>query len=132
FSTGFIGPPANVFVVDVATGSLHNLTRGRGNNSLGSWSPDGHSLVISRAKTASGTHALWIVRRDGSGWRKLLVQLAGGDIGNADWSPDGRRLAFAYAPVSGGDGIFVADIDGTHPHRLTSGSSNDDPRWSAD
>ena len=51
---------------------------------------------------------------------------------NADWSPDGTRIAFE----SGLDGelsIYAVDLDGSNLTRLTDGAYNDEgPAWSPD
>ena len=57
------------------------------------------------------------------------------------WSPDGRRLAFVgLTYVDGGDSyayrssIYIVDVDGAEPHRLTARPANDEGQlwWSPD
>jgi Tol biopolymer transport system component len=52
---------------------------------------------------------------------------------NPDFSPDGRRIAFA-SDRSGSVEIWVCDSDGAHPRQLTSygHSGTGSPRWSPD
>jgi Tol biopolymer transport system component len=53
------------------------------------------------------------------------------DNGFPAWSPDGTKVAFA-STRTGGD-LFVANADGTHARRLTSGGGDEiAPRWSPD
>src|SRR5439155_3742105 len=72
------------------------------------WAPDGEAIL--------GGGALGLVRIDlATGKRRTLV-----GIGDAAFSPDGRRLAYA----AGGEcrdrvGIYVAKADGTNGRRLS-------------
>jgi Tol biopolymer transport system component len=51
---------------------------------------------------------------------------------NADYSPDGRKIAFD-SNRSGANNIWVCDADGSHPIQLTSFASyTGTPRWSPD
>jgi Tol biopolymer transport system component len=69
---------------------------------------------------------LWVAAADGSGARRLLVNAYG-----ADWSPDGRRLAFVRRAGSI-ESIWVADADGGNLRRLTRGGRHLEPEWSPD
>ena len=51
-----------------------------------------------------------------------------------DWSPDGRRIAYASF-ASGFTSIWIVDADGTHARQLTPDEPGNDnlwPRWSGD
>jgi Tol biopolymer transport system component len=85
-----------------------------------SWALDGRL-----AFDAAG--GIWTVRPDGRGRRKLLS----GNIGQVDWSPDGRRIAYTRWGRAGE--IYVANADGSSPRRLTRNAVDDfGPRWSPD
>ena len=50
----------------------------------------------------------------------------------ADWAPDGRRIAFASRRRGSLD-IYVMNADGTDTRRLTAtGDDDDNPTWSPD
>jgi TolB protein len=85
------------------------------------WTPDGRVVF-----DAPG--GIWAVRADGSGRQKLLS----GNVGEASWSPDGRRIA--YTTWRGGTAeIYAANVDGPAVRRLTHNSVDDfGPRWSPD
>jgi TolB protein len=60
-----------------------------------SWSPDGRELAF------AGSRAIWVVRANGTGLRRLVSATAAGlDVGSTGglglpvWSPDGRKLGF--------------------------------------
>ena len=101
------------------------------------FSPDGQRLVFARY-----THedipiraALFTVRVDGGGLKQLTPWGMG--AGDADWSPDGTKIAFEASPqaTSYGD-IFTIDADGQHltnlTHNYSRGWGSSDPVWSAD
>jgi Tol biopolymer transport system component len=86
------------------------------------WSPDGSRIAFDAAG------GIWTVRPDGSGRRKLVS----GNVGEAAWSSAGSRLAFT-SWQHGASEIYVANADGTRPHRLTRNAVDDfDPAWSPD
>jgi dipeptidyl aminopeptidase/acylaminoacyl peptidase len=75
-------------------------------------------------------NAVWVVRSDGSGLRKLVG--ASADALNPAWSPDGRLLAF-------GNGVFgglqVVGSNGKGLHAITNpqaGPADGYPAWSPD
>ena len=58
------------------------------------------------------------------------------DCFSADWSPNGKQLAYACTDANDEDervGIYVMRPDGSRKRRLTRGSGNDsEPAWSPD
>jgi Tol biopolymer transport system component len=104
------------------------------------WSPDATQLVF------TDPTGIVIARADGSGQRLLVPNLFRTDtyrpwdmgVGQATWSPDGDRIAFAHL----GDGdmmpgqIFVVAVSGGTPTRLTDTGSRwyaeSFPAWSPD
>ena len=92
------------------------------------WSPDGAFVSYSRQVTGDWRRSsIWIVRRDGSGGRRL----ARGQF--ARWSPDGHRLVLD-APTAASDGdLFVVDRRGRVRSRLTATPELEQPAgWSPD
>lgn len=91
-------------ILDVATGQRAEVPcEGRdGDPAAPLWSPDGR-------------HILWAGR---TGWRLVTpdgrvpwMLGEGVQLMSALWSPDGSRLLFATRGVSGGDGVYVLDVD---------------------
>lgn len=58
------------------------------------WGPDGHSLAVIKPSRVDGPLALYLVSRDGGGWRQITFP-GDGENGDRDFafSPDGRQLA---------------------------------------
>jgi Tol biopolymer transport system component len=115
-----------IWVMDMATRGEIKLTDGPDN--LPRFAPDGGSVLFTRA---AGTHrSLWRVPVLGGSARLLL------DNGtDADWSPDGSRIAFLRAWAdSGGQHmqLLVSRSDGTEVREVLTLRSDIlfAPRWS--
>ena len=99
---------------------------------------DGRRLVFARyiSEEIPIESALFTVRVDGGGLKQLTPWGMG--AGDADWSPDGTKIAFEAFPDADSFGdIFTIDADDgqqltnlTDNERSVGGSS--DPIWSAD
>jgi Tol biopolymer transport system component len=101
----------DVWVTQVGSGQVHNLTRGRApelvNPSIRTlgFSPDGALVTFwVRRQTASGAKniSIWAVPTLGGEPRPYLE-----DAAEYAWSPDGTRLA--YHTTAAGDPLFVSD-----------------------
>jgi Tol biopolymer transport system component len=55
--------------------------------------------------------------------------VGGGFFMNADWSPDGKRIAFDFSTAASPSAICLVKADGTELRRITEG---EDPSWSPD
>lgn len=78
------------------------------------WSPDGREVAFESTK--DGNYAIYVVRADGSGLRKLTSGEANDE--QPRWAPDGKRIVF----ISQRDKhlqLYVMDADGYHQRRLT-------------
>jgi TolB protein len=102
------GGTANIWLLDIASHHLRNLTRNRAGNFRPSWSPDGEWIAFSSdrdmrhlryfhpegpAWELMQTTTIYIVHPDGSGLKRLTA--LEGSAGSPRWSPDGRRVIFA-------------------------------------
>ena len=57
---------------------------------------------------------------------RVIAQLRLWEFGGASWSRDGIRIAY----VSGEDGVWVIDADGSNAHRITEPGDNvENPSW---
>ncbi len=83
---------------------------------MASWSPNRKEIAI-EGITKPGVHSIWIVRRDGSGARKV-VEFPGQTYGGLDWLPDGSALVYS-AVVDGHPQLFTLPVAGGTPRQLT-------------
>ena len=121
------------------------------------WSPDGSRIAFERVPP-EGAHAIWVVRADGTGLRRISppcprghgIPSCAADDGWPAWSPDGRQLVFqrlagalrpAGATVSTAqaierDELVIAATNGRHARVLLwLGRWRGDPQaptWSPD
>jgi TolB protein len=72
----------DLYVMEIATRQLVELTRDVGRNERPSWAPDGRHLVFESTRT--GTRQIWSMLADGTGARQLTKQ---GQNESPNWSP---------------------------------------------
>lgn len=93
------------------------------------WAPTGSQIAFVRQVDRSdpeSDHEVMVVNADGSGLRALT---SGAFATVAEWSPDGRLIA--YGDVSGPDAVvWVVAPDGSAPRQLPATGVR--PAWSAD
>ena len=103
------------------------------------YSPDGKQLVFTRYRgkgcpqpyCPSEKAALFLVGLDGSGLRRLTSFAI--HAGDADWSPDGRRVVFEAYPNGPYGDVYVIGANGRNLRNLTRDATGQaDPVWSPD
>jgi Tol biopolymer transport system component len=120
----------DIRVMRTDTSEDHALTTGPATEFEPAFSPDGKFVAFSsdRADTATGRTDIWVVRRDGSGLRRLTTGL---NARRPAWSPDGKRIA---AGSDTGIVTFPSVGKPTVTHVTTNDASHADfaPTWTAD
>jgi dipeptidyl aminopeptidase/acylaminoacyl peptidase len=97
----------HLYIYDLRTKALRQLTSGDYSESEAAWSPDGRSIVFvsNRAAEPDASYKtdLWIVAADAAPGGEL-VRLTSDDSvkGSPQWSPDGRSIAY----LSAVDGVY--------------------------
>jgi Tol biopolymer transport system component len=119
-------PIQNIYLVDVRDGCAPGtlLTEGR----FPSWSSDGR-LVFDRGRL--GVRDIFVRDRDGT--EVNLTNDANARNIRADWSPNGRKIAFARGVGEDAEDIYVMNADGSEMTQLTFDPAGDNgPQWSPD
>lgn len=136
------GPrPNDVIVQPVdgtqASGARRNLTRSTADERDVAWSPPIAGVariaftrrVVDPPTRRPYRGELWVTEGDGSSQRQIT---AGPTDAQADWSPDGTRIAFSRGPDGKRD-LYVVAAEGGPVKRLTTAAGDDeDPSWSPD
>jgi dipeptidyl aminopeptidase/acylaminoacyl peptidase len=117
----------HLYVYDLKSKELRQITSGDDSESEPAWSPDGRSIVFTSNREAdpdeSYKNDLWIVAADNTDRGQSLRRLT-----NDDWvksapsfSPDGRTIAYITAEdgVYGIQHVAVIDANGGQPRILT-------------
>jgi Tol biopolymer transport system component len=95
------------------------------------WAPDGKSVLI-RDHEADGPYSIYQILVDNLERRRLTQATIGGDW-RFSVSPDGSKLAFIRYERSGVSDLYLVDIQGGEPRRLTNwNESLSDVFWTPD
>lgn len=123
---------ADIYVARADGSQFRRLTGTNGNESFPSFSPDGKTVFFGSGAPRSREQEIFSVSVKGGGLR--LIARAPGRDGAPVVSPDGKRIVFNSERDGGLPQIYVMNIDGSDPKRL----SDDDkvafynPVWSPD
>ena len=119
----FVDAYGTVYVMNADGSGQRKLTQGGELSGL-RWSPDGRKILLSCLKCAASPRSRF------SGWGEVYVMNADGRAlrnltrdprteGRAEWSPDGRKIAFARAGYP--SEIVVMNADGSGKRTLATG-----------
>ena len=114
------GRTYELFVVDLATNTVRQLTDSPGNDSWPAWSPDGSMIAFTSERDdcryappaaecwqddggQAEHHSIWTIQPDGTGLERVNTEHAQ----FVTWSPDGRYLLVS------GHALYVVRPDGT-------------------
>ncbi|MBV8817276.1 MAG: PD40 domain-containing protein [Acidobacteriaceae bacterium] len=97
------------------------------------FSPDGQRIAFASLRTGVGAADIWVCRRDGSEPKKVSLFEQEHTSGSPNWSTDGRWIVYDTSFPKSQSSIYVSDIVGGKPKRITGpGSSDSTPNWSQD
>ncbi len=120
------GGPIKMLKVDGSYKTIVNLSVS-GNGPA--FAPDGTHIVFSGCLPNTNSCGLVVTPTDGNGAVRVLTRDNGGD---AQWSPDGKKIVYQATDEAGHRQVYVINADGASPRKqLTEGKSNDgQPAWS--
>jgi TolB protein len=129
-----------LFVVPASGGTARRLVRARTPNEESwspAWSPDGRRIAFSSNRDGFFNPEIYVVPAAG-GMPRRLTRTAGsdgvlGDDTTPDWSPDGRRIAFASNRNGRNADVWVMNADGRGQRPLARTPADEwSPNWSPD
>ena len=117
----------DLYVIDVETVEITQLTSDGQNGGYASWTPDDKWLGMYR-RDASEKFNLYRIN-SADGWERVKLNVDSPvNLFNIEWSPDGSSYLY-----SAGGTIYVADSDSDERQRVTpKGVGGFMPRWSRD
>ena len=122
------GDNIDLYTITTSGWRLRRLTDHPETDTEPAWSPGGDRIAFTSDR--SGIPQIYMMDRDGSNLGRLTWEPDAYE-GSPRWSPDGKKLAFVRRGFEGFD-VYVTEVEGGTPFRLTAGGSNEDPSWSPD
>ncbi|MDP1778753.1 MAG: hypothetical protein Q8K73_00615 [Anaerolineales bacterium] len=117
-----------IYEVELASGSVTQLTDRLGNVNAPEISPDGKTILF--ASDMEGGIQLFSIRMDGSELNKISSLPA--MRGRSDWSPDGQFIV-TYSGQSWNRDVYLMNADGSNAHMLSpTGGNSQGPSFSSD
>lgn len=131
FDSGLSGQ-SDIFLINVETLEVQNLTEHPSANRFSGWSPDSKQIlfVSNREDQLTNNPAIYVMTLENA----EIKQITDADSANAlaAWSPDGMKVAFASDRDNDVE-LYVMDSDGENISRLTDSIGFDGfPAWSPD
>jgi hypothetical protein len=115
------GGQRDIFVIDVATGAVRNVTQGTGNNLEPTWLPMGEALLVVR------NGDLWHMAPDGSAARVLFDDPDGAQVRRPQVASDGKSVLFWRSLYD--EAVWLLDLVTGKARAITSGGHEVDPGW---
>lgn len=84
----------HLFLVEVASGKVRQLTHGEGGAGMGRWSPDGSRIAFVSGRENKQAQVFLLSMEGGDAAK--LTSFPEGSIGALLWSPDGKNIAVSY------------------------------------
>jgi dipeptidyl aminopeptidase/acylaminoacyl peptidase len=141
------GRHSYIYLFDIASKKLDRLTNGKADESSPSWSPDGARIAFMSNRNDDpdrepSSQMFLVDAKPGSAEKALTPATSRGGRGRAEWSPDGKRIAFLEGDEKkygayGMEHLTIVAADGSAPPQRVAASEALDrgvsqPRWGED
>lgn len=122
---------SDIFVVDLNTQEIKQLTSGPGYKFKPKWSPDQEEIFFTSFEDSMVVG--YLMNADGSNIKPAL-NLPKGKVTSLDWSPDGEKILFLGPeeplPLASKYDLYMSDSSGMNIRRLTFDGINGTGLWS--
>ena len=119
--------PFHIFVLDVQSRAVTQLTSDPANAAQPRWSPDGSRIAFASDRT--GSFQIWVMDTDGG--NQHVLTSGPGQSSDPSWSPDGTRIAFS-STRAGPSALYTMAADGSGVAPVGAGVPGTSPVWSPD
>jgi eukaryotic-like serine/threonine-protein kinase len=119
---------ASLYRQDLRTGTVEKLISAKYPIYPSSWSPDGRLLAYWEENPETGLD-IWIYSIDSKSGKVFLRSPY--NESNAEFSPDGRFIAYESGEAGGQTEVFVRPYPAINPRRKVSTNGGRSPRWGA-
>ena len=111
----------DIYVVDVETRAVTNLTSSTAIERHPSWSPGGKQIAFVRGTLEAVFRDIFVMNVDGTQITQLTNSAEGQSATQPQWSPDGKRIAFVW--YTGRYGIWAMNANGSALNDLSQSHS---------
>jgi TolB protein len=126
--TGYKSGYADVYEIDLGSGSRNRIIKFPGTNSGAAYSPDGRSLAVTLSK--DGNPELYVTSAGGGSPRRLTR--TPGVESSPTWSPDGNEIIYS-SDDRGAPQLYRISSGGGSGRPISTGHGyNTEPSWSPD
>ncbi|MGA2536395.1 MAG: prolyl oligopeptidase family serine peptidase [Terracidiphilus sp.] len=104
---------------DQSTGAITLITDGKSRNLTPVFRPDGGAIAYTSTRRNGNDVDLWVEDPRDPTSARMLVSSAGGGLGVADWSPDGKSIVAVDERSINDSTIYLVDASSGEKHAIT-------------
>lgn len=116
---------------NITPGELAQLTFDAGDKIQPAWSPDGARLLyVAPDSDDQNGKDIWLLDLNENESQPVNLTRRKGDDTDPSWSPDGKMIAFTNHRFDGVRQVYLMEVDGSNPQRVSFDFDEYSPLWS--